>query len=293
MTGGTNTTATSNIADAAPSVTFYASRVAPIFEDKCLFCHNADKRKGKLQLTDFGHVMRGGKDGVIVKPGDPKHSELFRRITLSKEDKDFMPAEGKPALTAGEIKIIELWIASGASNSLPAVEVRGAPPLPAPKPVALPLTGDYRPHLKVMGSLENALGVRLVPRSQNPTDGLILRTVSAPERCDDAALMRLKPVANLIVDAELARTKVTDAGVRTLSTFSQLRYLDLSHTAVTSAGLGVLRRLDKLETLNLTATAVDDTGIAALRRDPTLKRLYVFETRSTAKPDLRTKNAKP
>src|ERR1700682_686961 len=290
-TGSTNAAAT-NIAGPAPSVTFYAARVAPIFEDKCVLCHNAEKRKGKLQLNDFGRVMRGGKDGVVVKPGDPKGSELFRRITLSAEDKDFMPAEGKPALSAGEIKVIELWIASGASNTLAAVEVRGAPPLSSPNHVPLPLTGDYRPHLKVIGSLQEVLGVRVVPRSQNPTDGLILRTVSAPERCDDAALVRLKPVANLIVDAELARTKVTDAGVRTLATFSHLRSLDLSHTAVTSAGVGVLTRLSKLERLNLTATAVDDAGIAALRHQPTLKRLYVFETHSTAESELRTKNEK-
>jgi uncharacterized membrane protein len=236
--------ANSNAAVPLPSATFYAARVAPIFEDKCSNCHNVGKRKGKLRLDTFENVMRGGKDGIVVRPGDSNHSELFRRINLPPEDKDFMPTDGKPPLTASEIKVIELWIASGASSSLPALEVRGAPPLPVPESSGLPLVSDYRPQLKAIAALEQELGVRLVPRSQNPTDGLILRAVSAPERCNDATLARLKSIGNFIVDAELARTKVTDAGLKIVSTFSNLRSLDLAHTAVTSSGVPLLARLN-------------------------------------------------
>jgi uncharacterized membrane protein len=274
-------TSASVSATLAPSATFFDARVAPIFEKKCLNCHNAAKRKGKLRLDSFENVMRGGKDGVVVKPGDLKHSELFRRINLSPDEKDFMPTDGKPPLTASEVKVIELWIASGASSSLPAMEVRGAPPLSASELPVVPLTRDYRPQLPLITSLEHELGVRLVPRSRNPEDGLILRTVSAPDRCDDAAIARLKVIGMLIVDAELARTKVTDPGLKTLATFSNLRAVDLAHTAVTSAGVPILARLSRLESLNLTATAVDDAGVAPLRRKQTLKRLYLFETKCT------------
>jgi hypothetical protein len=276
-----------------PSATFYAARVAPIFEDKCSNCHNAEKRKGKLRLDTFENVMRGGKDGIVVRPGDTSHSELFRRINLQPEDKDFMPTDGKPPLTSSEIKVIELWIASGASSSLPAAEVRGAPPLPVRGASLLPLAGDYRPELKIIAGLEQELGVRLVPRSQNPTDGLILRTVSAPERCDDEALARLKSIGNLIVDAELARTKVTDAGLKILATFSNIRSLDLAHTTVSSTGVPLLAGLSHLETLNLTATLVDDTGIAKLRRKQSLKRLYLFETKCTVPSKTESNNEKP
>jgi uncharacterized membrane protein len=277
----------------ATSDTFFDARVAPIFENKCSNCHNAEKRKGKLRLDTFENVMRGGKDGIVVKAGDPKHSELFRRINLSPDDKDFMPTDGKPPLTASEVKVIELWIASGASSSLPAVEVRGAPPLPVSELPALPFASDYRPKLPLITSLEQELGVRLIPRSRNPEDGLILRTVSAPERCDDVAVARLKAIGNLIVDAELARTKVTDAGLKTLATFSNLRAVDLAHTAVTSAGVPILARLSRLESLNLTATAVDDAGVAALRRKQSLKRLYLFETKCTDQPEVKSTDGRP
>ncbi len=286
-------TPTSVNATPAPSATFFNARVAPIFENKCSNCHNAEKRKGKLRLDSYENVMRGGKDGIVIKAGDPKHSELFRRVNLSPDEKDFMPTDGKPPLTAAEVKVIELWIASGASSSLPSIEVRGAPPIPASELPTLPLAKDYRPELPLITGLEKGLGVRLVPRSRNPEDGLILRTVSAPERCDDNAIARLKVVGSLIVDAELARTKITDTGLKTLATFANLRTVDLAHTAVTSAGVPVLARLSHLQSLNLTATGVDDTGVALLRRKQTLQRLYLFETKCTAQSGLESRDERP
>ena len=185
-----------------------------------------------------------------------------------------MPAEGKPGLTAVQIKVIEFWIASGAEQIVAADEIRKAPPLPSPKPVLPPLTADYRPRLEKIQALQSELGIQLVPRSQDPRDGLILRTVSAPERCNDSVLAALEPVADLIVDAELARTKVTDAGTKILGGFPNLLALDLSHTAITSRGLAPLQNLHKLESLNLTATSVDDQGVQPFRHKPGLRHLY-------------------
>ena len=94
-------------------------------------------------------------------------------------------------------------------------------------------------------------------------------------------------------DAELARTKITDTGLKTLATFANLRTVDLAHTAVTSAGVPILARLSHLQSLNLTATAVDDTGVASLRRKQTLKRLYLFETKCTAQSELESRDERP
>jgi uncharacterized membrane protein len=276
-------------APAAVSVAFFASRVAPIFDDKCVLCHGPQKKKGKLRLDSFEAVLRGGKHGAVVKPGDPSQSELFRRVNLPRDNEDAMPAEGKPGLTAAELKVIEFWIASGAVENLTAEKVRLAPPRTV-EPVLPPLAADYRPRAGQIAALEAQLGVRLIPRSQNPRDGMILRTVSAPERCDDKVLRSLQPVADLIVDAELARTRITDAGLKTLAGFSNLRSLDLSHTAISSGGLAPLARLGKLESLNLTSTDVDDEGVRALRGKPRLRHLYLFGTKSSegqaAQPDL-------
>ncbi len=139
--------------------------------------------------------------------------------------------------------------------------------------------------------MERELGVKLAPRSQVATDGLVLRTASAPARCDDATLARLAPVAAFIVEAQLARTQISDAGLAALATWENLRLLDLTRTAVTSGGLAELAKLTKLETINLTDTAVDDTGLDKLRAAPSLQRLWVFGTKVTDAKEAPLRNA--
>ncbi len=265
--------------------TFFAKRIAPVLEKNCVVCHGAKKQKGALRLDSFAALMQGGENGAVVKAGDPKASEFFVRITLPPEDEDFMPADSKPPLTPDEIKVIELWIAAGASDQTLLAAIPGAPALALPKPPAPPLAPDWQPRAAQIAQLEKALGLRLVPRSRLATDGLVLRTASAPTRCDDAALAKLAPVADLIVEAELARTKVTDAGLASLAACTNLRTLDLTRTAITSAGLASLLPLKKIESLNLTATAVDDSGVDQLKQLPALKSTWLFGTRvTTAEP---------
>ena len=258
--------------------TFFAQRIAPVLEQKCVSCHGEKKQKGQLRLDRFAHLIRGGEGGAVVQSGDLKGSELFRRITLPHDDDEFMPADGKPPLRPDEVKVIELWIAAGASEKTPLSAIAGAPALAVPKPPAPPLAPDWRPRAAQIARLEAALGLRLAPRSSVATDGLILRTASAPLRCDDAALARLAPVADLIVEAELARTKITDAGLAALVAFTNLRALDLTRTPVTSAGLATLTRLKKIESLNLTSTPADAAVVTRLRAQPTLKKLWTFDT---------------
>lgn len=265
----------------AALTSFFVLRVQPILKNKCVTCHNVNKHKANLRLDGFEQLLRGSKHGPVIKAGDPQHSELYRRITLAPDDKDFMPADGKPRLTADEVKVIELWLSAGASDTVAVAAVPGAPPTAPKLQRAAPLAPDYRPRLDTITALASSLGVRLIPRSQNPSDGLVVRTVSFPEHCTDQTLAALAPIADLIVDAELARTKVSDAGLGSLAAFQNLRALDLSHTSVTSEGVRSLVRLQKLETLNLTATAVDEAGLAELRRQPSLKRVYFFQEEKT------------
>jgi uncharacterized membrane protein len=279
-----NVSTSSHVASSPASVAFFVSRVEPIFDDKCVQCHGPEKVKGELRLDTFELVMRGGKDGSVVKPGDPKNSELYRRVSLPRDAKDAMPAEGKPGLAETELKVIEFWIASGATETVTAAKGKAAPPEPV-KIIVPPLAPDYRPRSAEIAALQTQAGVQLVLRSQDPRDGIILRTVSAPQRCDDAALKKLKPIADLIVDAELARTKVTDEGLKTLGTFANLRYVDLSNTAVTSGGLTSLSNLTKLESLNLTSTNVDDAGVLPFRHKKGLQHLYLFGTKCTQPED--------
>lgn len=271
--------AESSSAEAA--TTFYDARIAPIFKRHCVSCHGRSKHKGGLRLDSYEHLMRGGDGGAVIHPGSASSSELYRRVSLDPSSKGAMPASGKPPLEEPERQLLQAWIDAGAAQSPGSGAIEGVPADPGEGRVAVP---DYRADAAVIASLQETLGIRLVPRSRDPADGLVLRTASAPSRCDDVVIARLQPVARYIVEAELARSAVTDAGLESLAAFDNLRSLDLSHTSVSSAGMAALSRLPQLRTLNLTATRVDDAGVEALRQRPTLRRLYVFGTRVKAHP---------
>ena len=265
----------------AAEPTFYAARVAPVLDRHCVVCHGPEKKKAGLRLDSFDHLMAGAESGSIVKLGDLKGSELHRRITLPGSDEEVMPSDGKPLLSADEIKIIALWIEGGASATKTLADFPNAPALRPAKVALVPLAPDWRPKAAEIAALEKKLGVKLVPRSQIPTDGLVLRTASAPQRCTDQVLAELAPVARFVVDAELARSPVTDAALKTLARWENLRAIDLTRTKVTSGGLAALAALKQLEVINLTDTAVDDAGVLTLRALPGLKRAWLFGTKAS------------
>lgn len=270
--------ATASVAATAAEPTFYDARIAPLFDRHCVSCHGPEKAKADLRLDSFALTMKGSDAGAVVAGGDPKGSELFRRITLPHDHEDFMPSDGKPPLESDEVRLVELWIARGASATT-LLDAFADAPVPRRFRTTEPLAPDWQPRATEIARLSKELGVKLVPRSRLATDGIVLRTASAPAAVDDVTLARLAPIADLIVEVELARTRVTDAGLATLATFPNLRVVDLTRTPVTSAGVKALGSLSKLEALNLTDTAVDDEANATLKTLPALKRVWHFGSR--------------
>jgi len=123
-----------------------------------------------------------------------------------------------------------------------------------------------------------------VPVSANPSDGLILRTADIAGTFDNAQLAKFQRFAPFIVEADLARTEVTDAGVETLVQFKNLRALHLDGTAVSGRTLGKLSSLSQLTYLNLSGTKVTSDAVAPLKLDANLRHLYLFNTPAEPAP---------
>ena len=269
------------VAPARAAETYFAVRVAPVLAKNCTACHGEKKQKAGLRLDSIEAILRGSENGPALKSGDAASSEIFRRISLPAGHEDIMPSDGKPPLKPAEIKILGTWIAAGASATQPLTDFETPAPPHAPAGPAAP---DWRPFQKKITAFEEKFGLRLVPVSREPADGLILRTASSPAQCDDATLLALKPLADLIVEAELARTPVTDVGLKSVATWKNLRRLDLSRTAVTTEGVLPLAKLSHLETLTLIATAVDQPGAEAMRVATNLREVYWLPLVAVARP---------
>jgi hypothetical protein len=89
----------------------YQDHVLAILRDKCLGCHNQDKKSGGLRLNTFTNLMAGGSSGEVVKPGDPDNSRLYLQVTHKREP--FMPPKSE-MLAKESLDTIRQWIAGGA-----------------------------------------------------------------------------------------------------------------------------------------------------------------------------------
>lgn len=91
----------------------FVKDVQPIFEAKCLECHNPNKVKGKLLMDTAANLLKGGETGAGLVAGQPDKSLVVERMVLPKDHDDIMPPKGGP-LAANEINTIKQWIAEGA-----------------------------------------------------------------------------------------------------------------------------------------------------------------------------------
>jgi len=88
--------------------------LAPYLAQHCTGCHGAGRKVGaKFNLTSYDGIMKGGEDGVMVKPGDPEGSPLIGYLKGTK--KPPMPM-GKTPWPAADIQVISDWIKAGAKD---------------------------------------------------------------------------------------------------------------------------------------------------------------------------------
>lgn len=92
----------------------FSREVMPIFRANCVGCHRPSKAQGGLDLTRHAFLLKGGREGVAVKPGDAAGSFLMEQISGLEPN---MPKDGEP-LNAREIETIRRWIAEGAHDDV-------------------------------------------------------------------------------------------------------------------------------------------------------------------------------
>jgi hypothetical protein len=126
----------------------------------------------------------------------------------------------------------------------------------------------------------NALGGGAMPLAAN-TNLISVNFSLAGAKIDDAALESLKGVGEQLVWLNLANTAVTDAGLKSLAGFKNLRRLHLEKTGVGDEGLASLKGLAELQYLNLYGTKASDKGLASLAGLKKLKNVYLWQTAVT------------
>jgi uncharacterized membrane protein len=264
----------------------YADIIQPLFHRRCETCHGPHRQKGKLRLDQPNYILQGGKDGMVIKPGNADSSLLVKRILLPLDDEHHMAPKEKKQLSRTEIQLIRWWVENGADF------VRKVKDLPQPaavKPLLqslqespqeeiqadLPEASVESPPEAVLDSLRKS-GVVVMPIAQNShyyQADFLNAGISG-----DSLLLRLLPLKKQLVWLRLSYLPVRDSALAAVGQCVQLRNLLLDHTKITGAGLALLDSLQELRSLNLTGTRVSANGVALLRGLRKLQTVYLFQT---------------
>lgn len=126
------------VAQQAKGPISFINDVAPIFKESCFACHDAKKRKGKLDMTTYENLRKGGDNDNPIADGKPEESLLVELIT-TKGGKRMPPKESGDPLPPQKAEIIKQWIKEGAkldngitakADILRELRVRWKPPAP-------------------------------------------------------------------------------------------------------------------------------------------------------------------
>ncbi|MFM8252918.1 MAG: PSD1 and planctomycete cytochrome C domain-containing protein [Planctomycetota bacterium] len=91
----------------APAAIDFDRDIAPLLARRCLECHDANEKKGGLDLTRRATALQGGESGTPALSDKPLDGTLWQRVSA-----DEMPP--KKPLAANEKQLLERWLTGGA-----------------------------------------------------------------------------------------------------------------------------------------------------------------------------------
>jgi hypothetical protein len=276
----------------------FEKEVFPLFEERCIECHQAPrekngrliKPKAGLRMDGLAHLMFGSDDGPVLVPNHPSKSPLYNRVNLPSDDDDRMPPKGDP-LTVDQKDLIRRWIGQGADfgswqGATDGIEDLVREDAFAPEKVPqfvtfyLNLAKGIKPissELLEVVRKQSGLHIRTIGKGSPLLEA---RAVTQFEKVTDEKVAALLPLAGNLVHLDLRNTALTSAGCATVSKLTKLVHLNLRGCPVKDSGVQQLTTLKNLQSLNLGQTQVTPQGLVGLIKLPALTRLNLWESKA-------------
>jgi len=92
---------------AGQTADIFTAKVEPLLTARCVACHGGGAKLNDFDLTTRAGLLKGGKHGVDVIPGNAAASRLYQWVAEGK-----MPPDRR--LEAGDVAVLKQWIEAGA-----------------------------------------------------------------------------------------------------------------------------------------------------------------------------------
>ena len=274
------------------SVVVFRDIIQPVLQQKCIDCHNKDKTEGELDLSTIEGISKGGKSGNTIVAGDLEKSELFKRITLPRHSRKFMPADNRPPLSPIEISFMRWWILSGADyqknitgqsvddkmkylvanylgiNAEDNKEIV-LPEVPPADPATVQQLKDQKLLIRNLTSNSNLLDISFTMVQNTGADHI------------EQLMQKLSLVKDQVYRLDISNCGINKATLKTIGSFSRLNTLELQKNNIDDQCVELLQDLKKLELLNLGQNPLTDKCITSLKKLSGLKKINLWQTQVT------------
>ena len=263
------------------SAVVFRDVIQPILNEKCINCHNSNKAKNDLILTDYQSILKGGETSDALVAGNAEESLLFQYTMLPMDDSLHMPPEGKLQLDAEEIQLIGWWINSGAKPEVKYVNYS------KPDSIHPIMLSKFRPKTGLdlvdiafadpdkIKELNNPYRTVQQISATKPYIAVFLGSKNDFSAND---LDELKHIRKQIISIDMGNSEVQERDLKILSQFPHLQKLHLQNINIGDEGVRQLRDLRYLEILNLSGTKISPRTLQEISGWKNLRKLYVYNT---------------
>ncbi len=265
------------------SINIYTDMLVPLFDNKCVACHNAANDSGGLNLLKYSNLFKDANHEKPIVPGSPSMSELYKRVSLPLSHDKVMPPR-QPSLSYTDIQLLKYWIESGAdSTSHFKYETMTTELLDlvkrdygldfSPKPYyekikVDSLTKDVLNELQKNNFLVNYLG----------ETNYLLDISFSGDSIGINNIISLKKIANQITFLKISDCLLRDDLLDSFPTFPHLSKLDLSKNNINEKLKHYVSRHPNLESINLNETKLTHEVLKQILEVSNAKRIYVWNT---------------
>lgn len=263
------------------SAVVFRDVIQPILNEKCLNCHNSNRAKNNLILTDYESLIKGGKNPGALVSGNAEKSLLYKYALLPMDDSLHMPPKDKLQLEQEEIRLIGWWINTGASRDEKYAKL--------PKPDSI--------HTIMLSMFQPKSGLDLI--DIDFADQAMIKALNNPYRTvqqistnkpyiavflgskkdfSSKDLTELKDIRNQVISIDLGNSLVKDDDLKQLKQFPHLQKLHLQNIAIGDEGIKELRELRHLNVLNVSGTGISTKTLDEVSTWENLKKLYLYNT---------------
>ena len=265
------------------SVKVYDDLIQPIFNQKCVSCHNKEISRGNLNMDSYSNLLKGGSSGIPINKSDPRKSLLIRRITMPTSELKYMPPDGEP-VSFDEIKTLIWWINNldKSNENLVSLKVEDDIKESLEMLYSLNFTEKQWFEKISIGKIDESL-VQNIDKSvfqiKFISDDKKFLSVKYLQRNVSASdIEKLEKVGKYIAYFTAKSSNISNELIKRISNFENLVKLEIQDNNIDDESIKILQSLKNLEILNIHNTKITSKSIEILKTFKNLKRAYVWGT---------------